>query len=786
MTESGRARDEAVIQFMITDFLAEILKYSASPGEMGQYLARQLREFMGVRTVVMLQQEGGARIVAIEPGSASTEAMVPRLEQVLALMPGAAGSALTSTETAAPELRAALAALKVDSLSMTPLRVGDLRVGTLFGLGHLDIQRPDELSRLLDALSPVFALILRNTLHFESQEMMVLTQAENYQALLRTNLDGFVVVGPQGAILDANEAYAHMTGYSVDELRTRDVLSLEALESHAAYLRRTENLKTHGSDRFLSRHRRKDGTTFPVEVSVTYVPNQDLIIGFIRDLTDRVRAEAALRESEAHHRELLEMLGEGISIVDPGEIFVMANREMDRIFGVGPGGLVGRNLREFLDEPDLAWVLDQTRLRRKGATGSYEVRIRRPDGQVRTLHNTVTPRFDSAGTFTGSLSVVRDLTDQLRTQEALRLAQKMQSLGSLAGGVAHDMNNVLGAILALASVHHLQAEDGSPLQAHMETIVKACQRGGTLVKGLLGFARQDLAEKREVDLNAVVREQVALLERTTLQKVDLAVDLAPDLPRILGDPAALNHALMNLCVNAVDAMPGGGTLALRTWREAGKARLEVADTGSGMPEEVLRKALDPFFSTKPQGKGTGLGLSMAYSTVTAHRGELEIQSRVGQGTRILLAFPACAEPAPGPGADGGRQAPPLARRLEVLLIDDDELIQEAVRALLKALGCTVAVASGGEQALAALEAGLDPGLVILDMNMPGLDGAATLPHLRALRPDVPIILATGRVDQSVLALVDADPRLSLLAKPFSLEELQARLEELAGQGALGD
>jgi len=175
---------------------------------------------------------------------------------------------------------------------------------------------------------------------------------------------------------------------------------------------------------------------------------------------------------------------------------------------------------------------------------------------------------------------------------------------------------------------------------------------------------------------------------------------------------------------------------------------------------------------------------MAYSTVTAHRGELEIQSRVGQGTRILLAFPACAGPSLDPAADGAPKAPPPARDLGVLLIDDDVLIQDAVRALLKALGCTVAVASGGEQALAALKAGLDPGLVILDMNMPGLDGAATLPYLRALRPDVPVILATGRVDQTVLALVDADPRLSLLAKPFSLGELQARLEELAGLGAL--
>jgi PAS domain S-box-containing protein len=779
------AGDQAATQFMIVDFLAEILKYADSPSEMGQYLARQLREVLGVRTVVMLQQgaeagEGVARIVAIEPGSAQSEGLVRELCRAMALQPGASTSRFTTRSGAEPELQGLMARLGITSLSMTPLRVGGLRVGTLFCLDHVDIQRPDEMTRLLNALSPVFALILRNTLHFQSQELKVLSQAEKYQAMLRSNLDGYVMTGGQGAILDANDAYLRMTGYSLEELRGLNVSNLDALETGPETREHTARMKEAGADRFLSRHRRRDGSTFPVEVSTTFVPAQDILIAFVRDLTERAEAESALRDSEAHHRELLEMLGEGISVVDPGETFVMVNPEMERIFGVAPGALVGRNLHEFVSAEDWLLLLEQSRKRRLGHSDSYEIRIRRGDGSIRNLQVTVTPRFQADGSFSGSLSVARDLTDQLRTQEALRLAQKMESLGSLAGGVAHDMNNVLGAIMALASVHHLQATEGTPMHAQMETIIKACQRGGTLVKGLLGFARQGLAEERSLDLNAIVREQVTLLERTTLQKVDLVTELAPDLQTILGDPAALNHALMNLCVNSVDAMARGGTLTLKTWNcQDGRVCLEVADTGAGMPEEVLRKALDPFFSTKPQGQGTGLGLSMAYSTMAAHHGTLELRSVVGVGTRVSLCFPAIARPGLAPQAGAGAPARPAGLGLAVLLVDDDELIQRAVAAMLGALGCQVTTVPGGEPALAALEGGLGPDVVLLDMNMPGLDGAGTLARLRRLRPGLPVILATGRVDQGVLALVEADPHLSLLPKPFTLEEIQGRLQALA-------
>ena len=376
-----------------------------------------------------------------------------------------------------------------------------------------------------------------------------------------------------------------------------------------------------------------------------------------------------------------------------------------------------------------------------------------------------------------------DISDRKRAEAArfeleaqVHQIEKMESLGSLAGGVAHDMNNVLGAILGLASTHQRKAEPASPLARDLDIIVKACHRGGTLVKGLLGFARKGLAEERELDLNALVREELALLERTTLQRIRLVPDLAEDLRPIKGDPGALAHALMNLCVNALDAMNGGGLLVLRTRNEPdGTVVLEVEDDGCGMSREVLDRALDPFFTTKPQGKGTGLGLSIVYATVKAHEGRMELHSEPGLGTRVTLAFPACqsaAEPAPPAGQGTVREG---RVGLKVLLVDDDEFVREAILAILEALGHQAAVASGGEGALVQLEAGLEPDVVILDMNMPGLDGAATLPRIRSLNPDVPVLLATGRVDERALGLIDAFPGVTLLSKPFDIRELQERL-----------
>ena len=510
-------------------------------------------------------------------------------------------------------------------------------------------------------------------------------------------------------------------------------------------------------------------------------------IGVGRDISAERRAEQALRDSEEQMRIILEASDAGVVLVSAQGDIQFANRRMAELFGLPVEALVGTAYGAHLHPSE---QLTGDGLMRQLITGriqsvSVERHYLRADGSDFWGHLSGRRLEGPEGGLRALVGIITDITQRRQAeaqqrvlQDQLHQAQKMESLGSLAGGVAHDMNNVLGAILGLASAHIDAHPPEHPTHRALGTIIKAAERGGSMLRSLLSFARQGTGEVHGLDLNAILWEEVRLLERTTLSRIRLVVDQAQDLRPMQGDAGALAQALMNLCVNAVDAMAENGTLTLRT-RNAGTDQIEVQveDTGAGMTREVLDRALDPFFTTKEVGKGTGLGLSIVYRTVKAHGGRMEIQSRPGQGTCVTLRFPASTAPLSeaAPAGPPGGQA---AAGLEVLLVDDDELIQSSMQAILELLGHRATVAPSGEAALALIEGGLRPGVVILDLNMPGLGGAGTLPRLRALLPAVPVLLATGRVDQTALDLIGAHPPATLLPKPFGKRELQAHLAPL--------
>ena len=306
---------------------------------------------------------------------------------------------------------------------------------------------------------------------------------------------------------------------------------------------------------------------------------------------------------------------------------------------------------------------------------------------------------------------------------------------------------------------------------------RAATRGRDLVKGLVGFSRKGLSQFVPVNVNDLVRQEMALLERTLLQKYELAVDLEEDLPPILGETGRLGSALMNLCVNAVDAMPGGGTLTIRTRRlSETRIQLSVEDSGEGMPPEILKKAMEPFFTTKAQGHGTGLGLATVKNTAVAHGGTFTLQSEAGKGTIASLQLPVAAI-LTGMAA-GSDQAPaPMPSRL-ILLVDDDDLLRNSVPIMLRLLGQEVEVVDGGRAALAWLEAGGHPDLVVLDVNMPGMGGLETLQRLRLLRPALPVLLATGHPDAKVMEAQHLDPLVAVINKPFSMAEIRKQIVDM--------
>lgn len=372
------------------------------------------------------------------------------------------------------------------------------------------------------------------------------------------------------------------------------------------------------------------------------------------------------------------------------------------------------------------------------------------------------------------------MEEKARLESQLQHDQKMKSLGILAGGIAHDMNNVLGAILGFAEANLEGQDPGTRLHHALETIAKVATRGGELVRGLLSFARQSPAEEREVDLNVLLKEEVKILSHTTLSKVHLDLDLEPGLWPVRCDPSALTNAIMNLCVNAVDAMGGQGRLGLTTRNAENAVEIQVRDNGSGMTKEVLERALDPFFTTKPEGRGTGLGLTLVYGVVKAHRGHMEIQSEVGKGTTVTLQFPAFMHGTAGIKVLPSPSEKPSQLTLEVLVVDDDEFYRLSIQMMLETLGHRATFARSGEDSLALIDGGFKPDAVLLDLNMPGLSGAETLPLLRGKLPRVPVVIVTGRADQAAMDLATSQPFVALMPKPFTMEGLQKQLAVFDG------
>jgi PAS domain S-box-containing protein len=593
-----------------------------------------------------------------------------------------------------------------------------------------------------------------------------------------------------------NPSYTRMLGYELQEFEA-EVASWEKLicpEDRARVVAVNEGCIQGVYETFEVEFRMmaRDGTTKWILGRGKAVSRDDQgrarrIVGTHHDVTEKKLAEDQLRASEERFRALVQHSWDILSLLDAEGRLIYNSPACERIHGFTVEELLGRSTVDLVhpeDAPQVAGKLEWL-LAHPGEPASVEYRYACKDGHWVWMEAVGVNHLDNPD-IQGIVVSSRDLSDRKRAdlemaelQTQLQQAQKMESLGTLSGGIAHDMNNVLGAILGLASANIEIQPPGSPTFRSFETIVKAATRGGEMVRSLLAFARQGQAEDRVLDVNALLREETHLLERTTLAKVRIELDLAPGLRPMRGDAGALTHAFMNLCINAVDAMPDNGRLTLRT-RNVDSDWIEVAveDSGSGMPKEVLDRAMEPFFTTKEVGKGTGLGLSLVYSTVKAHKGQIDIQSRPGQGTCVRLRFPAC-QPA-NPAAESRPEPASLAtsRVLKVLLVDDDELIQSSMGTILQTLGHAVAISPSGEQALAKIEAGFKPDVVILDMNMPGLGGLGTLPRLRAMLPNVPVLLSTGRTDQGALDLAKAHPLVTLLPKPFAIKELQQTLEAL--------
>jgi len=520
-----------------------------------------------------------------------------------------------------------------------------------------------------------------------------------------------------------------------------------------------------------------------------YCPAPGEFIAIFDTITEQKKAEIALRELGQRLELATRSGGLGIWDWNLETGLMLWDSRMMEIYGYNPedfpGGLEAWERRLHPEDKNAASADSQAALRGERDYHS-EFRILLPDGNIRHVSADGLVQRNAEGRAVRMIGLNRDVTEQWlaneqrrRMEAELQQAQKLESLGSLASGVAHDMNNVLSAILSIASTMQVKYRTDEFLLKSMNTLEQAALRGRDMVKRLTNFVRKDLETPHLIDLNAVVASETEILRQTLRHKVALEVDLEPQPSWIMGETSTLGSALMNLCVNAVDAMPAGGTLFLETRRQGTQhIHLTVRDTGQGMSPETLAHATEPFYTTKPVGKGTGLGLAMVQNIVRAHGGELDIQSRPGTGTRVSMRFP-LAQTEPEPLGDAFQAGHPLFRPLNILMADDDVLVRSSFPALLREMGHQVEVVEDGPSVLRLLEEGRTYDLVLLDHNMPGMTGAQVLDQIKERDPRQAVLVITGFRDGELDQSLARWPSTSVLIKPITRDEVARCLDALA-------
>jgi PAS domain S-box-containing protein len=480
---------------------------------------------------------------------------------------------------------------------------------------------------------------------------------------------------------------------------------------------------------------------------------------------------------------------------DRNSVFLGCNRNFAKIAGFdSPEELVGKTDYDMPWRPEEAEFFRQVD-RDVMESGRPRYHIIEPQlqagGKEAWLDTNKIPLFDDDGEVVGILGTYEDITERKLAQEALQHAQKMEAIGQLAGGIAHDFNNLLGGIIGAADL--IQNRLGAPpeIQKLAQEILKTSERAAELTSKLLAFSRRGKMQNDVFDLHEAVENVATLLRRGIDRRIDLVVDNRADDSTMRGDLAEIETALLNLGLNARDAMPEGGRLVISTENldlgddecageefalQPGRyVRLSVQDDGIGIPEALRPRLFEPFFTTKPQGAGTGLGLSAVYGAVCSHHGRVMVDSVEGKGTTFHVDLPVIEEPAPTSTALGRRPRP--LHGGTVLVIDDEPVIRVAAEGLLKELGFRVLVAENGKEGLRRLEA--DPqaiDVVILDVIMPDWPGRECFRRLKQLRPELPIIMSSGFTRDEFIEDITQDGAAGFLKKPYGLEALGRALE----------
>lgn len=642
---------------------------------------------------------------------------------------------------------------------------------------------------------PLFTGFIRDLTDQRKQEAALRESEERHRDLVENSNDLFCTHDLEGRILSVNEAALRLTGYDREQLLTMnlaDLLTPEMRSTLAPYLRKFQTAErargimtirtARGETRFWEYDNtlRRDGVTAPV------------VRGRARDITERRRGESALRESEERFRALFEQAAVGVAQIDTGTgKFVRINRRYCAIVGYDREEMLARDFQSITHPDDLGADLGNMRRLVAGEIREFsmEKRYLRKDGRQVWVLLTVSPMWSVGARPNFHIAVVEDITERKNLEEQFRHAQKMEAIGLLSGGVAHDFNNIVTVIKGRVSLLQQEGGLGARQTESLREIGEAAERAAALTRQLLAFSRRQVMQQRDLDLNELVRDMTTMLRRLLGEQVGMRLALAPAPLWTHADPRLLEQVLMNLAVNARDAMPQGGELGIETsaatvdeerarrWPQVqpGKfVRLRVSDTGTGIDPEVMGRIFEPFFTTKEIGKGTGLGLATAYGIVQQHRGGLEVESVPGRGSSFSVYLPLGSAPAPAPVAAEVPVDPPGGAET-ILLVEDEPAVQHVARLVLERKGYRVLVAATGREALAVWAGHRETiQLLLTDLMMPdGMNGIELARQLVADKPGLRVIYSSGYSASVAGKDFPLSESANFLAKPYEVEQLAA-------------
>jgi PAS domain S-box-containing protein len=628
------------------------------------------------------------------------------------------------------------------------------------------------------------------------REFMIVREAEGkYAKLFNEAVVGIFQTAPDGALISANPSMAAMLGYhSTAEFIASDALRIphSGNRGHTPW----EDIKRHDGSSTLVALKTADGSTIHalVHCKAIMAPGNRIqqYEGFVEDVTDRKTMEDALRSSEIRFRAIFEGGKDAVFIADAETgIIVDANREAEHLIHRSHAEIIGLHQSQ-LHPPELLETVRE--MFQTGAVSNsggtfYTEALRSDGGHVPIeISATIIDLGDGRRVLQG---IFRDIADRKQLEQQLLQAQKLEGIGTLAGGIAHDFNNLLAMILGSAELLRFHSAEYPTLKKYVDRIIEASERGASISRQLLLFSRPDQAELKRISLSGIVSEVEGLLKHFLPKSVSIDTQIVADGDIIMGDAGHLHQALLNLALNANDAMPGGGSLRIKEFSapyavvqskfpqcEPGDyIGLSVADTGIGFDDALKAKIFDPFFSTKERGKGTGLGLSIVHGIVKSHQGYIHVESQRGIGTTFTLYFPVLV----ADGAPDVKSVPPIERgnHETILVVDDEELIREMLREYLEDQGYSVLTAADGHEALNVYEkteSAID--IVITDLGMPEMGGEQLYACLRDINPAAKVMVSSGYIDKVTKDKLIGMGIKNVLTKPYRLDLIQSAIDAL--------